>query len=83
MAGLKELRINAGLSQTELASKAGVPQSSISRIEGENVTVVSPKAMKKIADVLGVKVSEVDEFNTKIHSLGKENRLPQLSNSTV
>jgi transcriptional regulator with XRE-family HTH domain len=50
---LVELRINEGLSQRELAARAGVTNTSIWKLErGGNVR---PATLKKIADVLGVK----------------------------
>jgi len=48
-----ELRINEGLSQRELAARAGVTNTSVSKLEhGGNLR---PATLKKIADVLGVK----------------------------
>jgi len=50
---LVELRINEGLSQRELAARAGVTNTSVWKLErGGNVR---PATLKKIADVLGVK----------------------------
>jgi transcriptional regulator with XRE-family HTH domain len=60
------LRANAGLSQTELATKAGVQQAVISRIEKGEVEGYSIKTMKKIADFFGVKVLDIDEFSEKV-----------------
>lgn len=77
MATLASLRYDRGLSQTELAKQANIPQSTISRIEAGNSYVISPAAMKRVADVLGVRVSEVDEFAAKIQ--GKD--LPVVTES--
>jgi transcriptional regulator with XRE-family HTH domain len=50
---LIELRINEGLSQRELAARAGVTNTSVWKLEhGGNVR---PATLKKIADVLGIK----------------------------
>lgn len=52
METLKELRINQGLSQRQLAENAGVSNTSVWKIEqggGAN-----PATLKKLADVLGV-----------------------------
>ena len=50
-------RASKGWSQTELAKKAGVSSSIISRVEKGSNT--SAKAAKKIADALQVEVSEI------------------------
>ena len=54
---LQELRIDQGLSQRRLADLAGVSNTSVWKIErggGAN-----PATLKKIADVLGVRASEL------------------------
>jgi transcriptional regulator with XRE-family HTH domain len=54
---LKELRIDKGLSQNRLAQLSGVSQTAIWKIEhggGAN-----PSTLKKLADVLGVRASEL------------------------
>jgi len=54
---LKELRIDQGLSQRELSERAGISNTSVWKIErggGAN-----PATLKKIADVLGVRASEL------------------------
>jgi transcriptional regulator with XRE-family HTH domain len=49
---LKRMRINQGLTQRELASRAGVSNTTLWKIErGGGVT---PPTLKKLADVLGV-----------------------------
>jgi transcriptional regulator with XRE-family HTH domain len=50
---LKELRINAGLSQRELAMKAGLTPGAVWQVEHRGSG--SPSTLKKLADVLGVK----------------------------
>jgi DNA-binding XRE family transcriptional regulator len=49
---LKELRINAGLSQRELATRAGLTPGAVWQVEHRGSG--SPATLKKVADVLGV-----------------------------
>jgi len=54
---LTELRINAGLTQRQLAKKAGISNTSLWKIErGGGAT---PPTLKKLADVLGVKAVDL------------------------
>ena len=53
MGKLKELRINAGLSQRELALRAGLTAGAVWQVEHRGSG--SPATLKKIADVLGVR----------------------------
>ena len=54
---LVELRVNQGLTQRELARQAGISNTSLWKIErGGGAT---PPTLKKLADVLGVKASEL------------------------
>jgi transcriptional regulator with XRE-family HTH domain len=50
---LYELRMNAGLSQRELAERAGINNTSVWKLEHGGT--VRPATLKKIANVLGVK----------------------------
>ena len=50
---LKELRINAGLSQRELAIRAGLTPGAVWQVEHRGSG--SPATLKKIADVLEVR----------------------------
>jgi len=50
---LKELRINAGLSQRELALRAGLTPGAVWQVEHRGSG--SPATLKKVADVLGVR----------------------------
>jgi DNA-binding XRE family transcriptional regulator len=50
---LKELRINAGFSQRELATRAGLTPGAVWQVEQRGSG--SPATLKKIADVLGVR----------------------------
>jgi transcriptional regulator with XRE-family HTH domain len=81
MATLKSLRINQGLSQTELANLSEVPQSTISRLEAGTTQVISPKAMKRVANTLGVKIADIDEFVPKLE--GKEDPQPVVNGLRV
>lgn len=62
---IKELRLRAGYSQEELASKASLHRTYMSDIErGERN--VSVENIKKIADALEVDPSELLKFHRKI-----------------
>jgi DNA-binding XRE family transcriptional regulator len=50
---LKELRINAGLSQRELATRASLTPGAVWQVEHRGSG--SPATLKKLADVLGVR----------------------------
>ena len=54
---LKELRVNAGLTQSELARRAGLTPGAVWNIEHRGTA--SPPTLKKIADVLGLKAVEL------------------------
>jgi transcriptional regulator with XRE-family HTH domain len=53
VAVLQELRINRGLSQRQLAEKAGLSPGAVWRVEQRGSG--RPNTLKKIADVLGVR----------------------------
>lgn len=55
---LKALRLNAGLTQVQLAQAAGILQSVYTRYETESVTPLAPR-LKAIAQALGVSVEEI------------------------
>jgi len=50
---LKRLRIRRRLTQTELADRAGVPQSLISKLEGGTRGNPSAQVLKRLATTLG------------------------------
>ncbi len=52
MATLQELRINHGLSQRQLAERAGLSPGAVGRLEHQGSG--RPDTQKKVADVLGV-----------------------------
>jgi transcriptional regulator with XRE-family HTH domain len=53
VAKLQELRINQGLSQRQLAERAGLSPGSVWRLEHQGSG--HPETLKKVADVLGVR----------------------------
>jgi len=56
---IRELREEAGLTQVQLAEKAGLPQSHISRLENAEHTATH-MTLKRIAEALGVDVGKLD-----------------------
>jgi transcriptional regulator with XRE-family HTH domain len=52
-------RIEAGLSQEQLAKKSGVAQGAISMIEKGERTRPYPSTLKKLADALGVQIRDL------------------------
>jgi transcriptional regulator with XRE-family HTH domain len=62
MARLRVLRLNAGLSQKDLAARAGVTVDTISRLETGRGTRPYPSTRKRIAEALGVAIADVDEL---------------------
>ena len=51
---IKELRVALGLSQAELAARAGVRRATVSRIENAHVTGIDFNVLEQLAKVLGV-----------------------------
>lgn len=51
---IKELRLALGLTQGELAARAGIRRATVSRIENAQVTGINFNVLEKVADVLGV-----------------------------
>lgn len=58
MQRLKEIREARGLSQVELAERAGVDQATISRLERGN-DEVTPHLRRRVAEALGVTLAEL------------------------
>jgi transcriptional regulator with XRE-family HTH domain len=56
---VREARLNAGYSQSELAKLAGVSQSSIAMIETGERTNPHPRTLRKLAEALGIEVREL------------------------
>ena len=59
---LTALMLMNGLNQRALAGQSGVSEATINRVvTGRGVTIKGPN-MKKVADALGVKIMDIDEF---------------------
>ncbi len=65
MVSLRVLRLEQGLSQRDLAVKAGVTQQTVVHLElGRREP--HPGTMRRVAEALGVQPAEVDEFRRAI-----------------
>jgi transcriptional regulator with XRE-family HTH domain len=62
MARLRTLRLNAGLTQAELARAAGLSTPSIKRLEAGKGKRPYPATRRKLAAALGVPIADVDEL---------------------
>ena len=58
-AKIRELRLQAGLTQTQLAERSGLPQSHVSRLEGRKHSPTRV-TLEKIAAALGRPLSDLD-----------------------
>ena len=56
---IKKLRAKQGLSQDDLARKAGLKYSTLAKIEGDFVTKPGVQIMAKIAKALGVSIEDL------------------------
>lgn len=56
---LKELRIERGISQEELAEKSGISRTTLSKIENNEEVNVNTRTIAKIADAFNVMPSEI------------------------
>lgn len=56
---IKRLRKKQGLTQDDLAKKANIKYSTLTKIEGEVVTKPSVQTVQKIAESLGVPIEEL------------------------
>lgn len=56
---IKERRQEAGMSQEELSEKSGVSRTIISGLESGTITTTTTKTLVKIAEALGLKVSDI------------------------
>ena len=56
---VKEEREKKGMTQEELAKKAGVSRTIISGLESGTIKVTTTKTLKKIAEALGKNVSDI------------------------
>ena len=60
---LREIREEKGISQEELSEKSGVSRTTISELETEKKEVTTNITLKKIANALGEKVSNIFFIN--------------------
>jgi transcriptional regulator with XRE-family HTH domain len=51
---LRELRLALGLTQAELAARAGVRRATVSRLENNRVSAIDLEVLEKLADLLRV-----------------------------
>jgi transcriptional regulator with XRE-family HTH domain len=51
---LRELRLALGLTQAELATRAGVRRATVSRLENNRVSAIDLEVLEKLADLLRV-----------------------------
>lgn len=56
---IKEIRLQKGIRQEDLAKKAGVSRTVISGLESGRVRVTSTETLEKVADAMGVSVREI------------------------
>ncbi|MBC8531781.1 helix-turn-helix transcriptional regulator [Gehongia tenuis] len=56
---IKEKRLKHNLTQEELAAKSGVSRATISGLETGMVTITTTETLRKIAQALGEKVSDI------------------------
>lgn len=56
---IKERREEAGMSQEELAEKSGVSRTIISGLESGSITTTTTKTLLRIAEALGLRVSDI------------------------
>lgn len=56
---VKEVRESLNMTQEELAKKSGVSRGTIAALENETTTATTTKTLSKIAQALGVSVSQI------------------------
>ena len=56
---IRELRESKGISQNELSEKSGVTRATLWRLETGEAEVTTTQTLTKIADALGVDVTEL------------------------
>lgn len=62
MARLRTLRLNAGMTQEELARAAGLSAASIKRLEAGKGKRPYPGTRRRLATALGVTIADIDEL---------------------
>jgi transcriptional regulator with XRE-family HTH domain len=60
---IRELRLERGLTQVQLAERCGMPQSTISRIESGSTTGVDFETLNRVAQALGVHPADLIAFD--------------------
>lgn len=61
IAPLASLRLKAGLSQADLAQRAGIRQPHLSRLENGHHATASADTLTRLAQALGVSLDEVND----------------------
>ncbi len=56
---IREIRENLGITQAELAEKAGLARATVWKLEVEDDVVTTTKTLERIADVLGVDLKDL------------------------
>lgn len=56
---LREVRIERGMSQTELAKKSGVARATIWKLETDTAADTTTKTLLRLAEALGVSVTDI------------------------
>lgn len=56
---IREMRLAAGMTQTELAQKSGISRQTINGLENGTVTVTTTETLIKIASALEKRVSDI------------------------
>ena len=79
MTGMRALRERAGLSQIELAVRAGVSVGAVQKLEGPGL--VTEDTARAIARVLGVRPEEVDELRPSVEQAIRRGRRPGVRGS--
>ena len=72
---LRVLRLNRGLTQAQLAERAGVSEFTVIRLERGQGKRPYPSTRQKLADALGVEIAAVDELRG--NGAGAERELPR------
>lgn len=56
---LKELRMERGISQEDLAEKSGISRTTLSKIENDEEANVNTRTIAKLAEIFDVKPSDI------------------------
>jgi HTH-type transcriptional regulator/antitoxin HipB len=56
---VRDLRKAAGMTQAQLAQRAGIRRATVNRIENDRVTAIDLKVLEKIADALEVEPGSI------------------------